>query len=119
MSHWRLSGRQMTGAGSVLPGAAGLVVTVDGEAWRFTLRRADLRPAEIFFEYHGKEIRAADVARFLRNWRSLAWTQVPSGLLSRMELSAVDGEYQISLSADAPHEVKRDELIAAFLLYMK
>lgn len=45
--------------------------------WGFTLRRADLRSADVFVEYHGKEIGAADVSRFLPNWRSLKWSQFP------------------------------------------
>jgi len=108
----------MTGSGSVLPGGAGLVVSVDGQAWGFTLRRADLRSTEVFMKYHGKKIAAADVSGFLPNWRSLNWTQVPSGLLSRSELSAVDGEYAISISADSTGGMQRNDLVTAFLRFM-
>lgn len=108
----------MTGSGSVLPSAAGLVVTFGAQGWSFTLRRADLRSADIFFKYHGKEVAAADVSRFLPNWRSLNWTQVPGSLLSRNELSAVDGEYAISLSADSMGDMEPDELVTAFLRFV-
>ena len=108
----------MTGSGSVLPSAAGLVVSIGAQGWCFTLRRADLRSADIFFKYHGKEIAAADVSRFLPNWRSLNWIQVPRSLLSPNELSAVDGEYAISLSGDSTGDMERNELVGAFLRFM-
>ncbi|HSC77307.1 MAG TPA: hypothetical protein VLB32_01990 [Candidatus Acidoferrales bacterium] len=109
----------MTASAFVLPAAAGLVANVRGQEWGFTVRRADLRPAEIFSSYHGKEVDAEDVARFLPGWRTLKWTEVPLSLLSRHELSAVDREYQISLSSNSARTIGRDELIALFLRFME
>jgi hypothetical protein len=108
----------MRGWGTVLSGSGGLAVTVPGERWGFTLRRADFRPDDVFLGYHGREIAAPEVARFLPNWQSLRWVHVPAGLLTPREVTATDREYMIYVSAAADSGMTHEAIIGAFLGFM-
>jgi hypothetical protein len=107
----------MVGRGTVLTGSVGLVVSMTGEEWSFTLQRSDLAPAAEFLTLHGQSIGAAEVASLLPNWRSLTWVEVPASLLS-CESTAVDREFMVTLRGYPGSAKRHDDLVKAFLQFM-
>lgn len=116
--HCRSKEAHLKGWGVVMAGNGGLVVTMPRDDWGFLVRRTDLRPDEVFLAYHGREVLAREVARFLPNWAILRWVRVPDGLLTRSESTAIDGEFQVTVSAEPLSSKHHEAVIEAFLRFM-
>jgi hypothetical protein len=108
----------MRGWGTAAGGDGGIVVTVSGEDWSILLRRADLKPDARFAPYYGNPVGASDVALFLPHWRALQWKNVPDSLLGRAEVCAVDGEFEVTVSAAGAGAKRHQDLVRAFLRFM-
>ncbi|MDA8109675.1 MAG: hypothetical protein M0015_13755 [Betaproteobacteria bacterium] len=108
----------MFGVGTASSDLSGLRVKVMSEGWSFLLRRIDLRSDPGFSRYHGKNVQAGEIIRFLPNWRSLQWTRVPDNLLSCSESCAQNREYMVNVQAGSPSAMRHEDVIAVFLRFM-
>ena len=54
--------------------AGSLVLSIADQDWHLSIRRTDGKSYGPFFEFHGKEVSAKDMTKFLPNWQSLQWT---------------------------------------------
>jgi hypothetical protein len=116
--HGPIKEADLKGWGVVMAGNGGLAVTIPRDDWGFLLRRTDLKPDEVFLVYHGREIPAREVARFLPNWATLRWVRVPDGLLTKSESTAIDGEFQVTVRAEPLSGKHHEAVIDAFIGFM-
>jgi hypothetical protein len=106
------------GIGTAMAGFAGLNVRFEGQQWNILLRRADFSSDDSFGTLHNAPVGPREVARYLPNWETLDWVQIPDNLLTCAQSWARDMPYQVNIQTAVGGTLSHAEVRAAFLKFM-
>jgi hypothetical protein len=95
-----------------------LLCAVPNADWHFFIRRLDGENDVAFSTFHRKEFGAADVAKFIPNWKTLHWTKIKDSQLGHSESYIKDAEFEINVYAPMNSTKKHPEVVEAFLAFM-
>lgn len=96
-----------------------LLCTLPDADWHFFIRHLDGQTHVSFSAFHKKQISPANVAKFLPNWKTLRWTKIKDSILGKHESYAKDVEYEINVYSTQQSPKKHQDVIDAFLEFMR
>lgn len=99
--------------------AGSLALSIAEADWHFSIRRIDGKIYGPFFDFHGKKVSVKDIAKFLPNWETLHWTEIPDGLLSKSESYAEDVDFKVYVQATQDSKKSHKEVVDAFIKFMR
>jgi hypothetical protein len=86
--------------------------------WSLSIQGVDGKNDSSFMEHHGKPVTAADVAKFLPNWKDFVWQRIPDSMFSKSVSRAEDSIYEMHISATRDSSLSHDDVITAFEAFM-
>ena len=109
----------MKAKGFVTLMAGSLQCSIADADWHFSIHRIDGKTHGPFFDFHRKEVSAADVAKFIPNYESLPWTEIKDSGLGKSESYAKDYEFKVNVQATEGSSKNHEEVVEAFLTFMR
>ncbi len=98
--------------------AGSLACSVVDADWHFSIRRVDGKTHGPFFEFHGKEVSASDIAKYLPNLSNLQWTEIKDSMLGTSESYAKDVEFKVNVQSTSEGTKSHKDVVEAFLNFM-
>ena len=99
--------------------AGSLACSIADADWHFSIRRVDGKTHGAFFDFQGKDVSAADVAKFIPNFKTLQWTEIKdSFILSKSESYAKDVEFMVNVQSTENGSKNHKDVVEAFLAFM-
>lgn len=99
--------------------AGSLACSITDADWHFSIRRVDGKTHGPFFNFHGKEVSADDVAKYLPNWNNLQWTEIKDSMMGKSESYGKDVEFKVNVQSTEGGSKTHREVVEAFLAYMR
>lgn len=99
--------------------AGSLACSVTDADWHFSIRRVDWKTHGPFFNFHGKEVSASDVAKFIPNFKSLQWTEIKDSILGKSESYTKDQEFKVNVQSTEGGSKNHKQVVEAFLQFMR
>jgi len=97
-----------------------LICSIPDADWYFTIRHIDGRILGTFSDFHMKEMEGIDIAtRYLPHWKALFWTKIHRGALGKSESFARDVEFKIIVHSTDKGSKTHNEIVEAFLDFMR
>lgn len=95
-----------------------LLCSLNDADWHFFIRRLDEEVHVPFSNFHKKEIKPSDLAKFIPNWRTLPWKKIKNSMAGKSESYAKDVEFELNVYSMEHGTKKHQDVIEAFLAFM-